>query len=1343
MFASIAWEVGFEGASLAITLEAMLKAVAERNPAQVIRSLGLVVKDDTGQQLYLIFGRLVLEGGAEVTIYIFDARVGVGLAGTLQLGFADFEGNGLLTVGDLKWIIEHKGIAAAVVARLEIDLVLELAIEACVPLPFCDLCWTVVDLEKSIPVFTYTFSSAMLALASSSGQVNLEAAADPDCVQHPVITLSGPPGRVHITLEDGTQPVTTTSQGRSVSANTGVVSFGGQVGRDYDVMVRGMYNQVDLPADGQVAVTVDRASHKNGNAVSVAPQAVLLEHGPLINVPSSIRLVNITNPTPLMTVTVSGTHAPLVIATMSSNNVTLTGTPGRDFVPQAPVTLINPLDTLLVQIADTNVVLDASTVTSPAGLRVTMLSMVQAVLVAVHPTEPSVATVAAVPPNRFVQVRAGVADADVFVPDLLQLLSPLVIKGGSGLDTVPVTVAISGADGPTRTVLSSASLVHVTQRNHHAIFMDNVEIKVFNMDLMDSAAQGALVIPLVRTGEHVLVNVQGHAGARVTHTVNALESGAQLVLRHSGPGEFVVQLGNSGSLEMFEGLLFVQGSGEPEQNLTLVLDARRDPRTLRAVVQRDLLSLIDTASGQGVLRVSLTSAARVCLELAGELLVDHGTFSSYGTELVVNMHPHMTDPPFWFEPKQRLWRNRVTVVGNSAPVLIHGLVDEVRFGATPTGSQSAPWNNCAQRGDHCLAHPLDGVQAPVFVRTTNATRHTALVFETGSSPAAAPQHFSVDGNLISRVQAGGRRQVLGVAPSPAMCSLLASIGGSDGVAALPCTGQAAHVLFAGPGNNFSIQLTAGGGPDELYLHNTTVPVMADLGSGSNYFRAESLGADFQLMGGAEHDVVHVRLPLGGRGLVDLGPAATMDSDPDEFALDTRGQAVGQDSDGVTRALIFTNVGSQPEHQLRVQHIGTVDAVQYDPALPECADCGSVSSPAVVPPAPPAPTLPLVKGLTAAQAEVPAVLQGDTWTFNVESCAGLPFRIVRLVGKGTFHVGSVYGVEYCSVSVLGERNDKQVSLVQATPDASVAHPVSMMSDDGALHVFNAVTGSLGRLTFQFVHSLAVQCPAHGVTLELNQGEPVTGTVFSLPVLAVPGAQNVIAVRGTAGPVLVNSAAPIASIQIGQPLCASNPMDPLSFIDHSLIFVAPPDAPAANISLDAGDSLLADPQAFGLNWRCLGPLDNITHAPLPASELVQRYPASAWWRAQAAGAGVPAEMYAQDTCAIGLALRHAVYLMQGGAGDVVWVNASLADAVIVDQAQGNNTLVVEHSCAPLTVRQHGAQPTRQSSRANVTEPCGPVELHQGDGSPLHANLFTLQSHYLCRRSWATTTVSYSVP
>jgi hypothetical protein len=202
----------------------------------------------------------------------------------------------------------------------------------------------------------------------------------------------------------------------------------------------------------------------------------------------------------------------------------------------------------------------------------------------------------------------------------------------------------------------------------------------------------------------------------------------------TGAGDVVVTLGQAGSLVGLAGAMRIDGSalGGPTagQNLTVVVDARSDPRTLRIDIQRGVVSVVDTGSNRGVFRVIHTRVNRLVVHGTDFVSVDHGdNATTYVTETEIHVHNHTADVPSWCAPAHndtRLREVRVARVCAPVAVVAWAPVDVVRFGVFPdSSSPSARWNDCATNGLACTAHPLQGIDAPVYIISTSNASNPA------------------------------------------------------------------------------------------------------------------------------------------------------------------------------------------------------------------------------------------------------------------------------------------------------------------------------------------------------------------------------------------------------------------------------------------------------------------------------------------------------------------------------------------------------------------------------------------------------------------------------------------
>ena len=155
---------------------------------------------------------------------------------------------------------------------------------------------------------------------------------------------------------------------------------------------------------------------------------------------------------------------------------------------------------------------------------------------------------------------------------------------------------------------------------HHRLML----VRLFKGSFSD------ITVPAAHRGEHFLINTQSSAGATVNHNVVAVEPTAFVKHHVVGAGDVVVTFGKVGSLVGLAGSASVEGSAlgseglASNQNLTVVVDARADPRTLRIDVQRGAVSVTDTGSNRGVFRVLHSRVTRLVVHATDFVSVDHG-----------------------------------------------------------------------------------------------------------------------------------------------------------------------------------------------------------------------------------------------------------------------------------------------------------------------------------------------------------------------------------------------------------------------------------------------------------------------------------------------------------------------------------------------------------------------------------------------------------------------------------------------------------------------------------------------------------------------------------------------
>eukprot|EP00035_Acanthoeca_spectabilis_P010234 m.181233 g.181233 ORF g.181233 m.181233 type:complete len:5196 (-) comp14961_c0_seq1:165-15752(-) len=1371
VFAEIGVMAGITDIEVVLPLKAVAESVVTEDPWHLARSVALQTNDARGNPILPLFGRVILEGGAQLSIEILAIGMGVGIATTLKIGIQSPENNGLCSIGDMIWYFNSETGSGfrMFIAELEISMMIEVFVEATIPLGFTTIHFTVLDLQQFWVLFDKIYGQhEYLTVASPSGSVNLflgAAGQDPSGHQMNLWSLSGSPGNIlvraeatgsahaengncdvhgtcvnnplhqsHVNRALSTNAMTPPSTTRHVTLPATSVSFGGSTDSNpYSVHVSSMYAGITLLSDSACTLSVDMSSYPRCREVTISPIAVLVDTGAQISTADGpIGLISLINPKLGMAVSVAGVRNNVHMNVLPFNNVTLTGDAIGEaaYSNGAVITVNGTLDTVTVGAWDTQYTISSTSVVSSHGVDLRFADGCDVLVVSGHPHKPAQFIVPSTPSNRATSVLGGDNNDHFDVVNQSSLASPLEINGAGGVDSVQSTfTALAGR--VTRAIVSSGAIILTVDDTNHTLFLKNIDLRTVNLISVAGAIADA-TLPIARSGEHFLINTQLQPGASVTHRMFEVENAAQVRYHVVGSGSATVAFGLAGSLVGLEGAVYVIGSRRvPGQNLTVVLDGSKDPRTLRIEIQRGLISVSDTQSNQGIFRLSIAHVTRLVVHCSDFVSVDHGyNASAFLTETEIHIHNHTTVIPPWFIPRNSVRKSEVQLQRVAGPVLIVAQVpiDIVRIGVFPIGPPSAPWNNCTLNGLYCTAHPLAGFIAPVFlvsspaVMATNKT--TTIQIDTGTSPNADPQYYRLEGSSVSLAHANGTRIVPSLLPSSAFCNTLAAVGADlcdaeVGLAAIQFGTMAASDTIA---EHFSVHIKTGGSEDAVFLNGTNAQIDIDLGDGNNTVRAVNVKATFTFRGGIDTTQYTLGYPIA-TGTIVLGAGDHIDS----VTMYADGQPVGYTRNASTGVGILTNV-SPSGASIAICGINQDRIIINGPGpIPVCGACVMAVFAPAVPAAIPLPDNDLAMNLNASVLTVEPIQVGDTFTYNATSCLTYPYRIVKCEANGTHIVYASVGDAMCAITVLGKRTPNQLSQIVANPGPGAKHRMSIFRDDSAMHVFNTATGSFNRLTHTNTKSIVMQVPAFSGHVQLNQGAPVTSALVLLQP-SLNSLPNSVELRGNSAHTTVSGP---AHVHFGTPPDGNNPVDALNFTIQPVLIVNNHTNGTTNVSFDSGVSPETWPSAFGLVGQCVSRVNTTTGQLEVASELVTRYPVPEWWCNQLTHVGVSKAQCLQRNCTVQLLLAkesYNLYIARGAATDTVVINASTAASVEVDQrATDSQTCTWAHSHTRFVLRQPGAFTAWDAvySDATVVEPAGPIDLVWGGVPASRINSLTVIS------------------
>ena len=123
--------------------------------------------------LWPVKGFIEVTAGIDINILIFDGGADLGIKLTAMLRIQDINKQGWVTMADVFWLVETGNFLRAIIIRLKLDLLFDLYIKACIPIPFAHLCWTVVRWDFSFNLFDKVLNSGIPPIASNTGEVDL------------------------------------------------------------------------------------------------------------------------------------------------------------------------------------------------------------------------------------------------------------------------------------------------------------------------------------------------------------------------------------------------------------------------------------------------------------------------------------------------------------------------------------------------------------------------------------------------------------------------------------------------------------------------------------------------------------------------------------------------------------------------------------------------------------------------------------------------------------------------------------------------------------------------------------------------------------------------------------------------------------------------------------------------------------------------------------------------------------------------------------------------------------------------------------------------------------------
>ncbi|EDQ84774.1 uncharacterized protein MONBRDRAFT_29887 [Monosiga brevicollis MX1] len=1302
---------------LSLPFSALTTAVASRDPAQLLERFGMRVKDDAGRQLYPLSFYVGFGVQVDVSVLIFKGSVGLGLRGTISFGLKDVEGTGILEVADLVALVKAGGnLLSLVTGVAELDAFLTAGIEACIPIPFHEMCWTVLKWNHYWVLYRKPFwTSQPMPVISSAGAINPAAALfTSDSVLTVQVTTVGS-GLTNVQLRDTVSPGSEpTDPVRSRTLKAGTLSFAGNSynGKAFNILVAGLTSTLRLPAGNLFHVLIDLEAYPTAPQLAFTAAGVAATGTFSLLTQSNCGTMLVQNVHVASTFAVSRLWCPVTIESISSNNVTLRGQAGSDFVAAHPLT-VSDLQSLDINVEDTAFEMTADALTSSAGLNVVLSTadFISALRLLGSNLHDTTFIITSVRPETSTQVVGQTQNDNFVVPAFDTLAAPVLLNGGPGEDGC--TLTLTAVDGSS-TNISTETVAHEVNNSARYAFTRNIEVRLFNVHLT-AGAHYRTFLNSVRAGQMTLLNLVASTQSTSEHRVAASALGAQLKYVVTGSGSHDFLVGADGSLVDHAGTIMLTGDATPDQTVTLRVQAQSDPRTLQYELRRNMLTVVDTASpAEDIFRLSFAHVDLLVLELNGQLTIDDELdVSQYGTEVHIIMANHTDNVPEEFIPTRRVWRNDVTVLGTNAPILIQGMVHGVTLGPNPCVTSLEPGCDCSAGGRWCLTHPLSALRAPVIVEADGSTGWTSLVLQSGSAGAAPDQFTLVQENRVYQALPNGTAwQVRAPALSTRFCAGLWN-------PAL-CAGAAPLRL----GANTAVRLLGGGGADRVFVLDTPMPISLDLRSGEDSLHMQNV-TNVTATLGEGYDEVTCTFPCSGA--VDLG------ADMNHVRLAPAGNGVIQSADTADPSAIrfFEANAEATSSSLVVSSVVPGDDIEVVPHIEPCAACAQQLASAPLPAGLPDPVPSFSPTVTMADILVaPTSSDGHTHVYVVDGCNNMPFRAVVPRAAGIHRVELPAALDLtCAISFNGLTYQNQTNALilstssnPSTVGASGISDLHLIADEDAWHVRSASQRSFLRVRVAHVAQVRLEGPVPAqALLEMGEVEPMTNTMVNLTdaasvsasrrtmraVAATPPRRH-IHVRGTTGPTLVTGAA-FDTVVVGTPSHPANPLDPLSHLYSVLVLHG--SAPVI-VAVPGAVEDYAPDQKLQVAGACVGVPDG-AGGVRPASDLLQRYPTSTWLCDQLEAIGL--SELCNTTCPLSVVQPAELLIQTGGGRDELHAVGCRADlSLSVVQGGGKDIATISNCTGPMTVDQGPA-----SDDVALRAPLSSVTVNQG-------NLVDNQSH-----------------
>jgi hypothetical protein len=866
--------------TLVYNTKGIREAITTKQMSNLYRGFGFITKNDDGSEIWLLTGFIRVDGGAYVSVFIFDgsAYVFLQLQGDVSI-FSVNQGR-IVTFDELFWLLKNHDVWNVLTYRLTLFGGFGFNIRACIPYGFGSKCWTVVSKEWSGVIFQRYFNpTAIEKAALPTGQINL------NLVQGggKMMIYDTPSGTVgsHVSSNPSEPPLSGPMAGTPT-----VTSIGNPGAGPFTVSVIGTKGLFISPAYASATTEIETGAYRDSSSFAINRNSIVPNSGGQgvcfqELVCSEIRLIK---PNFGTNYSFDGVPCPAFVEAVTLSSITFTSV--SQHYSNRPVTIKGPAAiTCLSPCID--YVIANNFIHGDKGVLIISMqdpSIIPSMVVNTHPQFNSNVQVLSVSDNTDVTVSSGTGDDNFDVPDLFQILGSLEMNGGQGIDIASFSMN-TPPEGLYGVVSASTISIRAGPNGRaHVAKWQSIQHRNININGRQNTITQMYYLPM-DDGDSIHVIANGVSDSIMYHNITGCPLKGIARYQLKGSGEHFVSIGQAETISEFRCSIYVEGGEDPTQIATVVLYARNEKRPLRYAVEGERITIFDPENTKYYFNLIPTSIERIIIQMS-----EHEF-----TELIFNIGPTASITEYHMQYPDRLPlsmnRPRSTICSTTMTLLMSGMVGDVTIGPNE--------NHCDFKSFTSFidANPLAKITGMVAI--SGVANGNLIVPVILNSRKDGDQYFSMNASCLVPLNQDKLVPKLFSEPSPWMCQRLREKGFSS------C--QACHVLYKP--HTSTVSVTSGAGNDyfeAVGITTTGLTINMNDGHDTVIFATTSTPATINL--GAGRDNIELICPITTT-MLSLGP------DPD---IDIVSLHAGDFAAAVSDDLKVAPVGPQNIDRLYIQ-----------------------------------------------------------------------------------------------------------------------------------------------------------------------------------------------------------------------------------------------------------------------------------------------------------------------------------------------------------------------------------------------------------------------------------------